>query len=136
MRVWIAMVLACAVMDQALAEPVADEVGVRAAENAWSAAFLTGDTDVLNALLDADYVSVGTNGAARPKSKILHISAAYAKAHPGARASPLSPTSTIRVIGNSALVAHHSDNENSVDLFYFKDGRWHAWYSQHTARAN
>lgn len=46
--------------------------------------------------------------------------------------TPLSPTSTIRVIGDAAIVRHHGDNDTSVDVFYFRDGRWHAWYSQHS----
>ena len=109
-----------------------DEAGVREAENQWSEAFMTGDTATLDALLDADYVSTGTNGKARRKAEILHIADTYAKAHPGEHATPLSPTSTIRVIGDAAVVQHHSSSDTSVDVFYFRGGRWHAWYSQHT----
>lgn len=53
-----------------------------------------------------------------------------ATAHPGEHATPLSPTSTIRVIGNAALVQHRGAQETSVDASYFRDGRWHAWYSK------
>lgn len=109
-----------------------DEAGVRDAENRWSEAFISGDTATLDALLDADYVSTGSNGKARAKAEIIRISGTYAKAHPGEHAKPLSPTSTIRVIGDAAVVQHHSDSDTSVDVFYFRDGRWHAWYSQHT----
>jgi hypothetical protein len=42
----------------------------------------------------------------------------------------------IRVIGDAAVVQHHGDKERSVDVFYFRDGRWHAWYSQHTSLGN
>jgi type V secretory pathway adhesin AidA len=110
----------------------ATEAGVRDAENRWSEAFVSGDTKTLDALLDADYVSTGTNGSARPKAEIIRIAGAYAKAHPGEHAKPMAPSSTVRVIGNAAVVQHHGDSDASVDVFYFRNGRWHAWYSQHT----
>lgn len=113
-----------------------DAAGVRDAENRWSEAFITGDTAALDVLLDADYVSVNTTGHARTKAEILRLASNYAKAHPGEHAKPLSPTSTIRVIGNAALVQHHGDADTSVDVFYFRDGHWHAWYSQHSKLEN
>ncbi|MEO6687767.1 MAG: nuclear transport factor 2 family protein [Dokdonella sp.] len=109
-----------------------DEAGVRDAENQWSEAFISGNIAALDALLDTDYVSTGTNGKARAKEEIIRISGTYAKAHPGEHAKPLSPTSTIRVIGDAAVVQHHNSGDTSVDVFYFRDGHWHAWYSQHT----
>ena len=115
----------------ATAHPDAD--GVRAAENRWSEAFMTGDATTLDALLDPDYVSVGTAGQPRAKAEILQLSRDFAKAHPDQHARPLPSTSTIRVIGNAAVVQHHGDQDTSVDVFYFRDGRWRAWYSQHTA---
>jgi aryl-alcohol dehydrogenase-like predicted oxidoreductase len=119
-----------------LAGPVApDEAGARAAEESWSRAFVTGDTATLDTLLDADYVSVNAIGSARAKAEVLQLAAAYAKAHPGATSQPLSPTSVVRVNGNMALVTHSSPADVSVDVLYFRDGRWHAWYSQHTSKA-
>lgn len=118
------------------ATPTADSAGVRDAENRWSEAFITGDTATLDALLDASYVSVNTTGHARTKAEILQLARNYAKAHPGEHATPMSSTSTIRVIGNSALVQHHGAQDTSVDVFYFRDGRWHAWYSQHSRLEN
>jgi len=116
----------------ASAAPSADEAGVRDTENRWSQAFVGGDTAALDALLDAGYVSTNAAGKARSKADILRVSADYAKAHPDERATPLAATSTIQVMGNAALVRHHSGNDTSVDVFYFKDGHWTAWYSQHT----
>jgi hypothetical protein len=81
-------------------------------------------------------VSVNTTGHARSKAEILQLASNYAKAHPGDHAKPLSPTSTIRVIGNSAVVQHHGSTDRSVDVFYFRNGRWHAWYSQHSKVEN
>lgn len=111
---------------------VADETGVRDTENRWSEAFVSGDTAVLDALLDSDYVSIGATGNARPKAEIISLAIAYAKAHPGEHAAPLSPSSAIRVIGNAAVVRHHNSSDTSVDVFFFRDGHWYAWYSQHT----
>lgn len=130
-----ALVLACMVCLASVAAQAAnapDLAGVRDAENRWSEAFMTGNAAVLDQLLDADYVSVGSNGKARPKAEIIDLATEYAKAHPGQHAKPLPPTSTIRVIGNAAVVQHHSATAASVDVFYFRDGQWHAWYSQHT----
>lgn len=116
----------------AAANVAPDAAGVRAAENLWSEAFITGDIATLDALLDPDYVSVNASGQPRTKAGILQLSHDFAKAHPGQHGQPLADTSTIRVIGNAAVVQHHGDKDTSVDVFYFRDGRWHAWYSQHT----
>ena len=107
---------------------------VREAENRWSEAFISGDAGTLDALLDADYVSVSATGKARPKAEIIALAVAYAKAHPGEHAKALPATSAIRVIGDTALVQHRNSGDMSVDVFYFADGHWHAWYSQHTKR--
>jgi len=109
-----------------------DEAGVRDAENRWSEAFVSGDAATLDALLDADYVSTGATGKPRAKAEIIGLATGYAKTHPGEHAKPLPATSTIRVIGEAAVVQHHNVGETSVDVFYFRDGHWHAWYSQHT----
>ena len=105
------------------ADKAADEAGVRDAENRWSEAFVSGDAATLDALLDADYVSTGATGKPRPKAEIIGLASAYAKAHPGEHAKPLPATSTIRVIGDAAVVQHHNAADTSVDVFYFKDGR-------------
>jgi hypothetical protein len=114
------------------AEKIADEAGVRDAENRWSEAFVSGDAATLEALLDADYISTGATGKPRSKAEIIGLASTYAKAHPGEHAKPLPATSTIRVIGNAAVVQHHNAGDTSVDVFYFREGRWFAWYSQHT----
>jgi hypothetical protein len=116
----------------AAAAPGPDVEGVRAAENRWSEAFVTGDVATLDALLDADYVSVNAAGKPRAKAEILQLAHDFAKAHPGQHGQPLAATSTIRVLGDAAVVQHHGPQDTSVDVFYFRDGRWHAWYSQHT----
>src|SRR5689334_6277094 len=78
----------------AAAEP-RDEGGVRAAENRWSGAFITGDAATLDALLAPDYVSVNPAGKARPKAEIIEVARAYAAKHPGEHGQPMAATSTI-----------------------------------------
>ena len=109
-----------------------NEASVRAAENRWSEAFISGDAATLDALLHPAYVSVGSTGKARPKAEIIAIAKAYAEKHPGEHAQPLPATSTVQLIGPTALVQHQAASEVSIDLFSFEDGRWRARYSQHT----
>jgi len=133
------LLLACVISATQLvlaADKPADEAGVRDAENRWSEAFMGGDAATLDALLDAEYISTGSNGKARGKGEIIRLAVDYAKAHPGQHASPLAPSSTIRVIGNAGVVQHRNGADTSVDVFYFRDGGWHAWYSQHTRLEN
>jgi len=117
------------------AEPGPSETGVRDVENAWSRAFITGDTKALDDLLDPAYVSVSAAGVPRPKADIVAAAARFAEQHPNTPVQPLPPTSTISIKGDTAVVTHHGDKETSVDVFYYSQGRWHAWYSQHTTRA-
>lgn len=116
------------------AEPQPSEASVRAAEDRWSRAFATGDAQTLDELLDPAYVSVNANGVPRSKAEIMAAASRFAKEHPSAPIQLLPPTSTISIKGDSAVVIHHGDREISVDVFYYSQGRWHAWYSQHTAR--
>ena len=111
----------------------ATEAGVRHAEDLWSEAFITGDAAALDALLDPAYVSVNPVGVARPKAQIVQFARDYAAKHPGEHAKPLAGTSTIRVVGKTALVQHNAPGGFSMDLFYYENGRWRAWYSQHAA---
>lgn len=131
---WIAG-MCCALPLASAADTGPDEAGVRAAENAWNKAFMTGDAKALDDLLDPGYVSVNANGTARPKADIIALAQHYAAEHPNAPVTALAPTSIINVKGHAAVVTHHAPNETSVDVFYYNDGRWHAWYSQHTRTA-
>lgn len=131
------LVGACCVVSLAAnaAEQGPSEQGLMGVENGWSKAFVTGDTKALDDLLDPAYVSVSSQGIPRSKAEIMDAAKRFASQHPGTPAQPLSPTSTISIKGNSAVVTHHGDKETSVDVFYYSQGSWHAWYSQHTARA-
>ena len=112
-----------------------DEASVRAVENGWNAAFVTGDAAALDALLTPAYVSVGSNGAAHDKAAIIKAATTYAAQHPGQQATPMPASSTVELIGSTALVRHHGEKETSMDLFKFEGGHWRAVYSQHTAIA-
>ncbi len=104
--------------------------GVRAVENHWSRAFVTGDAAYLGALLDDDYVSVGTTGRPRPKAEIIALAQKIA-AGPNPP-KPVESTSKIVVHGDAAISTAVGDTDASVDVFHYEGGRWHAWYSQHT----
>jgi hypothetical protein len=138
MRFAVPLVLALAIGAGAAAAATAqhpDEAGVRAVESGWSEAFITGNAAALEALLDPAYVSVGANGKARPKAEIIALARSYAAQHPGQHADPLPATSTVQIMGTTALVRHHGTSDVSIDLFAFEHGQWRAKYSQHTAIA-
>ena len=105
--------------------------GVRAVEAHWQKAFLGGDAAYLETLLDPAYVSVGHAGNARPKAEII----ALAKKIAEKKMSPQPPDHPAEIVvrENAAIVTDSTSGDTSVDVFYYADGRWHAWYSQHTA---
>lgn len=116
-----------------LAAASADTAAIRAAEDGWNAAYITGDTGFLDRLLADDYVSVGANGVDHDKAANFASARAYAAAHPGATRTPLPASSTLQVSGDLAIVRHHGAKDVSVDIFQKRDGRWIAVYSQHTS---
>ena len=115
------------------ATPADQTAAVRAAENGWNAAYITGDTGFLDRLLADDYVSVSAAGSDRDKAANLASARTYAAAHPGAVKTPLPASSTIAVTGDLAIVRHHGAKDVSVDIFQKRGGRWIAVFSQHTA---
>ena len=104
--------------------------GVRAVEAHWQKAFLSGDAAYLETLLDPQYVSVGHAGNARPKAEIIALSKKVAEKN----MTPQPPEHPARIVvrDNAAVVTDSASGDTSVDVFYYADGRWHAWYSQHT----
>jgi hypothetical protein len=104
--------------------------GVRAVEAHWQKAFLGGDAAYLETLLDPAYVSVGHAGNARPKAEII----ALAKRIAEKKMSPQPPDHPAQIVvrDDAAIVTDSTSGDTSVDVFYYADGRWHAWYSQHT----
>jgi len=104
--------------------------GVRAVEAHWQKAFLGGDAAYLETLLDPAYVSVGHAGNARPKAEIIALAKKIAEKN--MTPQPPDHPATIVVRDNAAVVTDSATGDTSVDVFYYADGRWHAWYSQHT----
>lgn len=104
--------------------------GVRAVEAHWQKAFLSGDAAYLETLLDPAYVSVGHAGNARPKAEIIALSKKVAEK----KMAPQPPDHAAGIVvrDNAAVVTDSGSGDTSVDVFYYADGRWHAWYSQHT----
>lgn len=111
------------------AEHQKSAAGVQAVEDHWSAAFIGGDEAYLGRLLDDAYVSVGGTGKARPKSDIIALARKVA-AMP--RKTYPKPQNQISLRGDAAIVTFAGKTESSVDVFYWRRGAWHAWYSQHT----
>jgi hypothetical protein len=105
--------------------------GINAIEAHWSQAFVTGDAAYLDGLLADDYVSVNAKGVARPKAEVIALAKRYAAGNP----APLPPRdpSPVSIEGDAAIVRHRSPQDVSIDVFYWRDGAWHAWYSQHLA---
>ena len=104
--------------------------GVRAVENHWGRAFVTGDAAYLGTLLADDYVSVGAAGRPRPKAEIIALAQKIAAGPNPPR--PVESTAKIVVRGDAAISTAVGDTDASVDVFHYEGGRWHAWYSQHT----
>jgi len=118
------------------------EAGVRATEDHWSLAEMTGQTDWLESMLMPGYRTVDTHGVAHSKERVVAGAAknkgstdgqakldAYLKEH---------PTGTSVVVhGTVAVVSFYDpalgpDNGvRSSDIFVYEGGAWHAAYSQH-----
>ena len=121
---------------------------VIAADEAWGDAEIKGDaTFVENLLLDG-YVSIGPDGKVHTKDMIV-AGARKAGATPDpARAAKAAEwraahpyRNQVAIYGDTAILSFVStkpasqDAVNSSDVFVYRDGRWHAIYSQHAATA-
>jgi len=108
------------------------EAGVHAVERHWTEAFVTGDSAYLEQLLAADYVSVNGKAVVRPKAEVIALARKFAATNKG----PLPDVQQGQVLmqGDAAIVLHDGPTERSVDVFYYRDGHWQAWYSQHTSK--
>jgi hypothetical protein len=114
-----------------------DAESVRRAEREWSKAFLTGDADYLECLLEPDYESVWYTGQVRSRQEIID----KARAH---RANPIPvpsfPMPTIQVHGNTAISRSDIDIPDPakkeprkvrfLDIFSYYDRRWHVLHTQ------
>jgi hypothetical protein len=133
----------------ALAAEPRSEAAVIAADDSWLQAEVAGDGDYLDALLLPGYVSIGANGKvtakadlvsharsrnADAKAKLAEQVAAWKAAHP--------TRVEVTIAGDTAilkwvLVKPEAGNPvSSCDIFVYRDGRWHALYSQHSTAAS
>jgi ketosteroid isomerase-like protein len=116
------------------AETQADVAGVAAVEAHWSKAFQTGDAAYLQQLLTDDYISVNAKGVPRDRATIIALAQSHAAQPPPSPMHAMPEAALIiRVQGTSAIVTSDAGGQRSVDVFFYAGGRWHAWYSQHTA---
>jgi uncharacterized protein DUF4440 len=116
---------------------------VIAADNGWEKAEETGDVAYVDNLLLPDYRSVSADGSVHDKAAILantkrnvgspeHAAkvAQWEAAHPMETA--------VLIQGDTAIVTFHlkpsgpGESIMSSDIFVYRDGQWHAIYSQHT----
>ena len=116
---------------------------VIAADDGWLKAEETGDTAYVDNLLLPEYRSVNADGSVHDKAAIL----ASAHKNVGSTARTLAdekwlaahPMGTAVLIqGDTAIVTFYlkplgpEKGIMSSDIFVYRDGQWHAIYSQHT----
>ena len=116
---------------------------VMAADDGWLKAEETGDTAYVDNLLLPEYRSVNADGSVHDKAAIL----ASAHKNVGSTARTLAdekwlaahPMGTAVLIqGDTAIVTFYlkplgpQKGIMSSDIFVYRDGQWHAIYSQHT----
>jgi hypothetical protein len=116
---------------------------VIAADDGWEKAEESGDVAYVDNLLLPDYRSVNADGSVHDKAAIL----ANTKNNVGspdhaakvAKWQAAHPMDTAAVIqGDTAIVTFHlkplgpEKGIMSSDIFVYRDGEWHAIYSQHT----
>lgn len=118
-----------------------DEATVQRLEEAWSLAFLRGDTEFERCLLAPDFTEIMSNG----EIKFLADELALARANLGAqRPIPPLPKAKVLIYGNVAVAYGRSNGtapDGSAHLHWYsddyvwRDGAWHVIFAQQTAAA-
>jgi hypothetical protein len=112
---------------------------VIAVDDRWLDAEVNGDTAWLDAMLMPDYRSISSEGEVLDKPTLLEHAAknrgsdrmrkkvnAWVKAHPTRK--------SVVMRGDVAILSFSDPKTGRVrssDIFIYKDGAWHALYSQH-----
>ena len=116
---------------------------VIAADEGWLKAEETKDVAYVDNLLLPDYRSVNVDGSVHDKAAILaHMQTSTSVADRTAavekwEATHPSETSAV-IVGDTAVLTFHLKTQApekgvmSSDIFVYRDGEWHAIYSQHT----
>jgi hypothetical protein len=114
-----------------------DAEAARRVEREWSRAFLTGETDYLECLLEPDSQSVWYTGKIRGRQEIIDTAGAH-------RANPIPipslTTPIVQVHGSTAIFRTDIDMPDPstkesrkirfLDIFSYYGGRWHVLYTQ------
>jgi hypothetical protein len=116
---------------------------VIAADDGWEKAEESGDVAYVDNLLLPDYRSVNADGSVHDKAAILANTRNNvgspdhaAKVAKWQAAHPMDTAAVIQ--GDTAIVTFHlkplgpEKGIMSSDIFVYRDGEWHAIYSQHT----
>ena len=120
---------------------------VIAADDAWMEAELRGDGEYLSELLLDGYVSVGSSGKVSTKEKIVSGATKRGRSEEFARQvrawRAAHPTrAEVALFGDTAVLTWNSTDPGSAtpvsssDVFVYRDGRWRAIYSQHSAASD
>ena len=123
----------------ALAHQRRDAATIQKLEMAWTAAFLTGDTEFEECLLTGDFTEIRSNGTIHHLADELALAG---KNKGKAATAPDLPPITIHLHGNVA-VAYGISAQKMIDgkpyksyyadYYVWKSGAWHAYFAQQTA---
>jgi hypothetical protein len=115
---------------------------VVAADDAWGDAETAGNVAFVDALLAPEYRSVGSNGTVTDKATILehtksHHGSAEDRAKVDAWRAAHPSHAEVALFGDTAVLTWVATRDGrpvqSCDIFVYRDGHWHAVYSQHSS---
>jgi hypothetical protein len=123
----------------ALAHQRRDAATIQRLENAWSLAYLTGDTEFEACLLTPDFTEIMSTGSIHNLSEEL----ALAEKNKGKTVAALNlPPTTVHIHGDVA-VAYGISSEKMIDgkphksyfadYYVWKNGAWHVYFAQQTS---
>jgi Domain of unknown function (DUF4440) len=114
-----------------------DAVTIQRLESAWTAAYLSGDTDFEACLLTSDFVEIMGNGTINHLADELAL-AAKQKANP--LPMPALPAVTVHMHGDVAVAYGISSGQTAegqrryfADYYVWSNGSWHVYFAQQTS---
>jgi Domain of unknown function (DUF4440) len=119
------------------------EAAVIAADKGWDKAEGSGDTDYIDHLLLPEYRSISPDGSVHDKAAILasarkHVASPDSEAAADKWRTEHPSLTSVIINGDTAILTftlNRSGSPKSVlssDIFVYRDGHWHAIYSQHS----
>jgi hypothetical protein len=120
------------------------ESAVTAVDNAWGHAEESGDTAFIDALLLPEYRSVNVDGSVHDKAAILastkkNLGSTNTAAADEAWQAAHPQLTSVVITGDIAVLTFTLNKPDapkrvmSCDIFVYREGHWHALYSQHSA---